>query len=154
MGQISGDKEFRAALDGLDPVQQRRVAARFVERVSALSGDERIFRVLKTAANPEASDDELATAFRTAKAAILDSYTRCGAECDWADQAGYFVARAATASVAPQSYLKNGNAGWQAAMSCRMARTCEAIDGADPSAEQDETEQQHRLLEEYLQQHS
>ena len=151
MSQITNDKEFKQALLGLDPVQQRVMAARFVEHVYELSNDERIARVIKTALRPEASAAELAEALKTAMAVAMDSYTRCGAEGSWHDQSAYFVARAAIAMVTPPEQSKAGGPAWQAAMSSRMARTSMLIDeeSGDVSA-LPENEWQYQLLSEYL----
>ena len=87
-------------------------------------------------------------ALRTAKAAVIDSHARCGADCDWKDQAGYFVARAAAAAVSPEGQMAGGPA-WQAAMSSRMAATCRSIDSTEDIAGQART-QQYLILSEFL----
>jgi hypothetical protein len=148
MTEISNDTDFRQKIESLPYARQRLLAARFVESVLAFSGDERVARVLKVAADPKASADELATALRTAKAAVIDSHARCGAECDWKDQAGYFVARAVAAAVSPEGQMAGGPA-WQAAMSSRMAATCRSIDSAEDNAGQTRT-QQYRVLSDFL----
>jgi hypothetical protein len=148
MTEIHSDTEFRQKLESLDPAQQRILAARFVEKVLSLCDDERVCRIVKVAANPDASADELANALHTARVAIIDSHARCGAECAWKDQAGYFVARAAAAAVSPPGQLAGGTA-WQAAMSSRMAETCRSIDTAEDNAGQTRKEQ-YLILSEYL----
>jgi hypothetical protein len=148
MTEIRNDIEFRQKLESLEPARQRALAARFVENVLSLCDDERVCRVVKVAADPQASADELATALHTAKTAIIDSHARCGADCAWKDQAGYFVARAAAAAVSPVGQLAGGPA-WQAAMSSRMAETCRSIDTAEDTAGQ-ARKQQYRLLSEFL----
>jgi hypothetical protein len=148
MTGISNDAEFRTALDGLDGARQRLVAARFVEHVLALCSDERIARVLRVAGNSEAAEDELAEALKTARATTFDCHTRCGSEGDWAEQAGYFVARAATAALTPIGQMPSGPA-WQAALSSRMAQTSQSIVSGDDIAGQ-EGNQQYRILSEFL----
>jgi hypothetical protein len=148
MTQISNDTEFRTALDGLDPARQRLVAARFVESVIALCSDERISRVVQVAGNSEASEAELAEALKTARATTFACHTRCGSEGDWAEQAGYFVARAATAALTPVGQMPSGPA-WQAALSSRMAQTSKSIVTGDDTAGQ-EANQQYRILSEFL----
>lgn len=148
MTRITNDTEFRKVLDGLDPVQQRLVAAHFVENVLALCTDERLARVTRVAANREASEDELAEALRTARATTFDCHTRCGAEGDWSEQAGYFVARAATAALTPVEQIPGGPA-WQAALSSRMALTSRAIVSGEDTAGQ-ESNQQYGILSEFL----
>jgi hypothetical protein len=148
MTEIRNDIEFRQKVENLPHLRQRLLAARFVEGVLPFCSDERVARVLKVAADSKASADELATALHTAKAAVLDSHARCGAECDWKDQAGYFVARAVAAAVSPPGQMAGGPA-WQAAMSSRMAATCRSIDSAEDTAGQVRM-QQYRALSEFL----
>ena len=148
MTRVSNDAEFRTVLDGLDPARQRQVAARFVENVLALCSDERIARVVEVAGNSEAGEDELAEALKTARATTFACHTRCGSEGDWSEQAGYFVARAATAALTPVAQMPSGPA-WQAALSSRMAQTSKSIVTGDDTAGQ-EGEQQYRILSEFL----
>ena len=90
-------------------------------------------------------------AFKLAKAGIMDSSTRCGAEGNWTDQAGYFVARAAVAALTPQAQSKPGGPAWQAALSCRMAQTSIQIDNdVDEAASHKENEWQYSILSNYL----
>jgi hypothetical protein len=148
MTEIHNDTEFRQRVESLDAVRQRLLAARFVEKVLSLCDDERVCRIAKVAANADASADELATALHTARVAIIDSHARCGAECAWKDQAGYFVARAAAAAVSPPGQLAGGSA-WQAAMSSRMAETCRSIDTGEDNASNARKEQ-YLILSEFL----
>ena len=85
---------------------------------------------------------------KLAKSIMVDTYTRCGADGDWNEQAGYFVARAAAACLAPLEKGKPGGPAWQAAMSSRMARTSAAIDSGDGAAS--ESGRQYRILSDYL----
>jgi hypothetical protein len=148
MTTITNDREFRAVLDGLDATQQRLVAARFAESVLPLCTDGRIARALAVAADAAASREALAEALRSAKAATIDCHARCGAEGDWEAQAGYFVARAASAALTPHGQLPGGSA-WQAAMSARMAQTAKSIASGEHSSGQ-ESEQQYGILSDYL----
>ncbi len=149
MNQITNEQEFKQSLADLPFPQQRLLAGRFVENVVSLSNDERIPRALQVLRNPDASQDELAQALKSAKAATFDCHTRCGAEGDWKEQAGYFVARATVAALTPQEQSKAGGPGWQAAMSCRMARTSMAIDATEITPG-DENQQQYRIVSDYL----
>jgi hypothetical protein len=148
MSEITNDAEFRKMLDGLDATGQRLVAARFVENVVALCSDKRIARVISVAASNESSEDELAEALKTARATTFDCHTRCGSEGDWSEQAGYFVARAATAALTPVGQMPSGPA-WQAALSSRMAQTSKSIVTGDDTAGL-EAVQQYRILSEFL----
>jgi len=152
MSQISNDTEFKQALQNLDATQQRAVAALFIEHVLSLSDDDRIKRAVKVATDSSASEGEITDALKSAKAAIMDSSTRCGAEGNWTDQAGYFVARAAVAAMTPAAQSKSGGPAWQAAMSSRMAQTSILIDhDTDEVPEHSENEWQYGILSNYLQ---
>ncbi len=148
MVDITNDDEFRRAISGIAHADQRALAARFLEHVLPLGNDERLVRIAQVAGNADASADELATALHTARATTVDLHNRCGAECDWTEQAGYFVARAAQAAVTPEDQLAGGPA-WQTAMSSRMAATCRSIDVEEDTAGQEQQEQ-YRILSEFL----
>jgi len=148
MTTITNDREFRVALDSLDAKRQRLVATRFVESVLPLCTDGRIARAVRVAADPDADYSALTEALRVAKATTLDCHTRCGAEGDWLEQAGYFVARAAVAALTPRCQMPGGMA-WQAAMSSRMAQTSKAIVSGEETAGQ-ESEAQYQILAEFL----
>ena len=151
MSHITNDAEFKQTLSDLDATQQRTVAAMFIEHVLPLSDDDRIKRVVKVATDDSASPGEIADALKSAKAATMDSSTRCGAEGNWTDQAGYFVARAAVAALTAPAQSKSGSPAWQTALSCRMAQTSIQID--DDTAElpsHSENEWQYDILSNYL----
>jgi hypothetical protein len=150
MSDINNDAEFRLALEGLDAVQQRQVAALFVKHVLPLSGDKRLERVTKTAADADATEEELAAALKSAHAATFESHARCGAEGHWSDQAGYFVARAAVAASTSPEHSRVGGPAWQAAMSARMAYTSMLIDDVSNQSAHTECEWQYQSLSDYL----
>lgn len=145
MTQINNDTDFRKTLSGLDYVKQRELAALFANNVMDLTSDEQLARLAKVALDNNASENELAAALKSAKSATFESHTRCGSEGDWKEQAGYFVARAVTAALTPESQCRSGGPAWQAAMSCRMARTSVLIDDEDATTS-DESEQQYQIL--------
>ena len=149
MTQISNETEFRRSLSQLEYNKQRELAGMFVNNVVGLCSDDRVVHVVKVALDKNASDEEMASSLKTAKAATFDCHTRCGSEGDWKEQAGYFVARAAASALMPESQNRGGGPAWQAAMSSRMARTSEQIDSEDGS-DNDEIEQQYRILSDYL----
>ena len=145
---IMNDADFRKELEQLSMAQQRRVGAAFVRNVLSLTADPVVGKVADTAADAEnVGDDEMALAFKQAKAAALESHTRCGADSDWNSQAGYFVARAASVLVAPAKQTKAP--AWEAAANARMARTCGMIESADQTMHE-ESEAQYRILEQFL----
>jgi hypothetical protein len=149
MSTISNDKQFRDALNGLNPRQQRIVGALFVESVLGLSEDPRVARSLVAVKDMEPGGEALTLARRSAKAASLEAHTRCGADGEWTDQAGYFVARAAEACLEPEGRSQGKGAAWKAAMSARMARTCLAAD-SDEDAHDTESQAQYQILTSYL----
>lgn len=150
MSEICNDTEFRKRLEALDELQQRQVAAMFVRHVLPLGADKRLERVIKTAADGDATEEELAAALKTAHAVTFDSHARCGAEGHWSDQAGYFVARSAVAATTPVAHARAGGPAWQAAMSARMAYTSMLIEDAPDQSAHAECEWQHQSLSDYL----
>ncbi len=144
---ISHDTEFKQALDKLSLDQQRQIGAAFVTQALQQTPDAVLAKVLTVAADPQASEEELATAFRSAKAIALDRHTRCGADGDWQNQASYFLARAASALVASAKQAKAP--AWEAAANVRLARTCGMIEQADSSMHE-ESEAQYQLLLQFL----
>jgi len=150
MSEMSNDTDFRAALENLDEQQQRKVAALFVQHVLHLSTDKRLERVIKTVADADATEEELAAALKSAHAVTFDSHARCGAEGHWSDQAGYFVARAAVAAATPVALARAGGPAWQAAMSARMAYTSMLIEDEPRQSAHTECEWQYQSLSDYL----
>ena len=150
MSDINNDADFRRVLEGLGDVQQRQVAALFVKHVLFLSGDKRLDRVIKTAADADSTGEELAAALKAAHAATFESHARCGAEGHWSDQAGYFVARAAVAATTSPEHSRAGGPAWQAAMSARMAYTSMLIDDVSNQSAHTECEWQYQSLSDYL----
>jgi hypothetical protein len=144
---IRTDADFKATLNKLPIPEQRRVAARFVESVAALCRDPRVTAAINAAKRADISDAELTAAFHAVKTACVDSYTQCGHEADWREQAGHFVAKAAETCVMPAGHVHE--IGWTAAMRARMARTCEVI-SAGQGTENREADQQYRILDEFI----
>ena len=148
---ISNDSEFKRALENLNEVQQRQVAAMFTTHVLSLCDDKRLNRVVSVARDAGATDEELAAALKTAHSVTFDSHARCGAEGNWTDQAGYFVGRAAVAATTTPEHSRAGGPAWQAAMSARMAYTSMLIDDVDDNkSAHAETEWQYQSLSDYL----
>jgi hypothetical protein len=151
MNDINNEADFKRVLESLGNLQQRLVAALFVKHVLNLSDDKRLDRVIKTTADAEATEEELAAALKTAHAVTFDSHARCGAEGHWSDQSGYFVARAAVAATASTGQSRVGGRAWQAAMSARMAYTSMLIDDeTDQHSAHTECEWQYQCLSDYL----
>ncbi len=149
MSTINNDTEFRRALKQLDHGQLRETGADFVASVLHLSSDKRVSHVVDVARNSDASDDELLAAYKSARVVTVDSRTRCGADCNWEEQAAHFVARASAAMVAPEGVCKAADPAWQVVMSCRMAQNC-ALIAADDDSINDESNNQYRIMNDYL----
>lgn len=147
MSPISNDKEFRVALEELDIERQRAVGAMFVENVIDLTTDPRVNQALAAARDPGLSNEAMNLVRRSIKSASLEAHTRCGADGEWSDQAGYFVSRAAEACLTPSDRSKTP--AWKAAMSARMARTCLAAD-SDEDSHDSESHAQYEILSSYL----
>lgn len=143
---IQSDSDFKSALDKLSTPQQRELAARFADSVATLSNDPRIKAALNAARRPDISDIELGAIAQAAHAACVESYTQCGKETDWLNQAGHFVAEAAKSCVLPAE--RGRNLAWDAAMHARMARTCETI-AKGHGTQNREMDLQYRLVDEY-----
>ena len=149
MSDISNDSQFRDALNGLGQQQQREVGALFVEHVLSLNDDVRVAQALNAARNPGLEEEAMNLVRRSIKAACLEAHARCGADGDWNDQAGYFVARAAEACVEPEGRSQAKGAAWKAAMTARMARTCLAAE-SDEDSHDSESQTQYQILTSYL----
>ena len=146
---INNDSDFRQALDGLSLERQRVVGSLFVKSVLELSDDPRVAQSLQAATEPDIGDEALGFARRTAKTASLDAHARCGADGEWTDQAGYFVARAVEACLEPEGRSGGKGPAWKAAMSARMARTCLAAESEEDSHDV-ESQAQYQILTSYL----
>jgi hypothetical protein len=145
MPKISNDHELRVALDGLTAEQQRIFGARFARGVLHLCDDGRVKRAVETALDPEATEAELADAYRAAKAYATKTYTDCGKDTDWLAQAAHFVAASAAAALTPPALLpEKTNPAWKAAVQARMAKNCEIMEVDEGEAES-ESDRQYRI---------
>jgi hypothetical protein len=144
---IANDSDFKTALHALDPMQQRRLAARFVQRVLDLSGDVRVRAGVEAALREDLPEAEREVLSQAAKAARVKTFTQCGHEADWRAQAGHFVATAALSCL--QAPVAGADIAWDAAMHARMARTCDSV-GRGVGTETGEAEAQYALVDEFL----
>jgi hypothetical protein len=144
---IKDDKEFKSRLGALPVADQRLLAMQFVLRVFPLSNDMRLKNAIETSQRKGVTEAELASAFQIANTARVESFTRCGRETDWTAQAGHFVAKAAVACVRPAD--EGDNLAWDAAMSARMARTCETVATGEGTGN-NEAEEQYRILDAFI----
>jgi len=147
--KVTNDTEFREVLKQLDAAQKREIGALFVDSVRSLTTESRVNRAMQVAHDKNASAEELEDVFKEVKRAMIDSRTRCGADCDWDDQAVHFVARAATAVVAPEGQCKAADPMWQVVQSCRMARNC-ALIAKDDDSVNPEAETQYQIINNFV----
>jgi hypothetical protein len=150
MTSINNDKQLRAQLDKLDLVQQRKLALQFVKSVINLSHDERIYKAVQLVDKDNYSAEDLTHAYKQLKSITISTYTDCGSEPDWNEQAEHFVAAAAMACLAPESQLPQGKSLiWKTAIQARMARNCQMIE-CDSGDIDNEAANQYKLTEEFL----
>lgn len=150
MTAIQSDAEFRTALSGLSVDRQRKVGKLFLDSVGDLSDNPKVAKAVAVVDASDVSAEDIDEAFRVASGAARDSYTLCGREADWRQQAGHFVAAAAAACLGPAEKGGSGNdLAWTTAMNARMARVCERIaqgEGYDNS----EVGRQYEILRNFL----
>jgi hypothetical protein len=150
MAEIHKDHQLREALDGLDPVGQRLLGARFAYGVIHLSRDERVNRAIEIGMRANATPGEIADAFRAARARATSTYTDCGKDTDWLAQADHFVAASAAAALAPDlPAAERGKPAWKAAVQARMAANCQLME-SDEIADQTEAQRQYAIASEFL----
>ena len=144
--KIESDADFKAALGELPVASQRQLGKRFVDHIMDLTDSPKLKQSMAFVGTVEtSSEEEIANAYKMAKAAAIESYTLCGNEGDWRKQAGHFVAAAAAACLTPNPD-RGGGLAWSTAMNARMARVCENIaDGT--SVENNEAQDQYQILE-------
>jgi hypothetical protein len=149
MAKIQNDQELRGVLDRLDPQQQRRLGALFVDSASDLCDDERVRRAVRLAQDPALDDDVREDAFRSAKEYAVSTYTECGRDTDWNRQAAHFVAVAAACLLAGEEGGAERGRAWRVGMQVRNARNC-ALIAQEQGADIDEAERQRRIASEFI----
>ena len=150
MTAITNDKQLHAKLETLDLEQQRLLAVQFVRNIIYLSSDSRIEKAIAVVEEPNLTMDDIFNAYKQVKTIATKSYTDCGSETDWKEQAEHFVASAAMACLTPESLIaKSKSLVWKTAMQARMAKNCEMIE--KESAEVDnEAQKQYHLAEQFF----
>ena len=150
MTTITNDKQLREQLDSLDLEQQRIVAALFVKSVIHLSSDTQIKKAITIAEDPNSSNDDRLNAYKQVKTISTKSYTDCGSETDWKEQAEHFVASSAMACLTPENQITQGKSlVWKTAMQARMAKNCEMIEN-DSGDVDNEALKQYKITEKFL----
>ena len=148
MEAIQSESDFKQRLAQLDARSQQQFALRLVDAVRGYCDDGRLLSVLAAVERNDGSPAELESAAKSARAMVVSLHTRCGADGDWAAQAGYFVARAADVLI--RGLLRpEDNLAYRVAQNCRMAATCVAVDG-ETEAGAKQMAIQWGLLDDYL----
>ncbi len=138
---------LKNTLKALPAEQQQELGTLIIEHVLELSDDSRVKSAIAAIKRDNPSKNESVVLRALVKKAALDSHARCGSDSEWSEQAAHFVALAASSLLAGDK--ESGTAIWQAAMSCRMARTCKQID-TEQESDKDEAIAQYRILNSFL----
>ncbi len=147
---ITNDKQLRQKLDSLNMSQQRSAAVLFIKNIIYLNTDVQIQKALEIAENTDSSEEDRLTAYKQVKSIATKSYTDCGHETNWKQQAEHFVASAVMACLTPDNQLTpSRNLVWKTAMQTRMAKNCEMIE-KDSAEVDNESVKQYQLLEQFL----
>ena len=150
MPNITNDQQLRSSLERLDIPMQQRLAGLFADNVAKLGKDPRLAQIREIAISPAADSQLRHEAYRTARSLATGSYTACGQDVDWLDQAEHFVAAAFTTALTGGEQAKEHlNLAWEAAMQARMANNCAMM--ASISGDIDnEAQKQYRIAGELL----
>ena len=150
MTQIANDQQLRAALNALTSTEQRLMGARFAGSVMHLCMNDRVRRAGQLALDPDADPTELDDALKTAKTHTVKTYTDCGKDTNWLEQADHFVAAALVATLTPADQLAaQSNPAWKAAVQARMAKNCEIM-VEEEGEDETESDRQYRIASQYL----
>lgn len=152
MTQIRNDHDFRDVLDSLSPDRQRELGGRLVQSILHLCNEPRVRKAVETAISPESTPADLQDAYSAAKSYARKTYTACGTDAHWLEQADHFVAAAAAAALLPEELAgTNYNRAWKAAIQARMAKNCEMMEREEGEVD-NEAQRQYRIASEFLEQ--
>ena len=116
MTQIANHHQLRAALNALTPEGQRIMGAHFAGNVMHLCLNDRVRRAGQLALDLDADPTERDDALKTARPHVVKTYTDCGKDTNWLEQADHFVAAAVVAALTPPEQLAaKSNSAWKAA---------------------------------------
>lgn len=145
MIEIENDYDLRDAIDGLSADRQRRLGGFFVESVLHLCKDPRVQKAVAVAVAPASSPLELQDAYTAANSYARRTYTACGTDANWLEQADHFVAAAAAAALLPEDQCPASySRAWKAAIQARMAKNCEMMELAVGEVD-NEAHRQYRI---------
>ncbi len=150
--KISNDQELRSVIDALPIPEQRVLGARFVESIAYLCQESVIQRALEVARDTQSGPIALAELYKSVKSLAVQTYTNCGDETDWSEQAAHFVAVATRICLTPEHQLgARHNLAWKCAIQSRLAKNCEMMDSSSGEVD-NEAQKQYVIVENYLQQ--
>ncbi|RLA07533.1 MAG: hypothetical protein DRQ51_05750 [Gammaproteobacteria bacterium] len=148
MKTITNDKQFKATIDELSSLQNRKLATLFLQNVMGLTDKKKYQQLLTLASNKNATEQEYANLQTAIQTMVVETNARCGTDTDWAAQAEHFVAKSALSCV-KDANRSNQNSAYDSAMYARMA--CNFASIADgKSDEQAETQAQYQILIQFL----
>jgi len=126
---INSRQTFQQLLADLPVQQQRQVGARFVGNVLGLTQDPRFRNCVTLLARSGLSAQELVDGYHSIHAVNVATHPRSDlSELNYALQAEHFVAEACLVCLSPvYEETRKHHLAEKAAMYCRMARTCAAI---------------------------
>jgi hypothetical protein len=153
-------KKFTETLNSMPVGQQRRIAAKFIEKVLDLADERCLDNIVKLFSKPEIEADDLEQAYRRARSIYVDTHPHSDlSELNFDHQAKHFVAEACMTCVAPLYHeAKICHLAQKVAMYCRLARTCSSMnhdeDLTDFSKAEEATrrsvEEQYAILQDFL----
>jgi hypothetical protein len=149
---IQNDKEFRSALDTLSIDQQRALGALFIQRVQHLCDNLMIDKAIAIAKDTEYDNVAMNEMFKGVRSLSTQTYTACGGDACWPEQAAHFVATAAKACLTPEDQMGiQSNLAWKTAIQTRLANNCEMIEN-DAGETNSEAQKQYALTEKFFSQ--
>jgi hypothetical protein len=127
------NKSFIEALSSLSVSQQRRVAARFIEKILDLADERCLDNIVKLFSRQDISAEDLEAAYRRARSIYVDTHPHSDlSELNFLQQAKHFVAEACMTCVAPvYEGAEACHLAQKVAMYCRMARAYANMDHGD-----------------------
>ena len=126
------------------------MGARFVGSVMHLCLNDRVRRAGQLALDPEADLTALDDALKTATAHAVKTYTDCGKDTNWLEQADHFVAAAVVAALTqPDQMAAKSHPAWKSAVHARMAKNGE-IGEEEEGEDETESDRQYKVASQYL----
>lgn len=147
---IQNDQDLRSTLETLSINQQRALGALYIQSVQHLCDNPVIDRAITIARDTEHDNTSMNEAFKGVRSLSTQTYTACGGDACWPEQAAHFVATAAKACLTPEDQMGvNTNLAWRTAIQARLANNCEMIEN-DSGETHSEAQKQYALTEEFL----